>query len=200
MSEMSDIWRKAFATWPANFRRKGVVIPDGGEAIPFCDFVLNDSVVVLERPTPDNAGARRVAIPFHRIHNLKYTEPLKTDQFLKAGFVKEMSADEISAAAGDPSTVMVVPETECANTPPPVAPMPAPVQAAAVQPSPQPMASAEFAPPMEMEPNGYAQPAPIAQQPIAVAEPPQPASDPQEHYIEQMKAAILQQMAQNHQS
>ena len=90
MSEMSDIWRKAFATWPPTFRRKGVVIPDGSEAIPFCDFVMTDSLVVLERATPDNSGARRVAIPFGRIHNLKYTEPLDTEDFLKVGFVKQM--------------------------------------------------------------------------------------------------------------
>ena len=50
MSEMSEVWRKAFGTWPAHFRRKGVVIPAVGEPIPFCDFVMTESILVLERP------------------------------------------------------------------------------------------------------------------------------------------------------
>jgi len=89
-----QIWRDVFANWPAQFRRKGVVIPSYGEPILFVDFVLNDNVVVLERPTPDTVGARRVTIPFQLIESLKYTEPLNTEQFLKAGFVKGGQAEE----------------------------------------------------------------------------------------------------------
>lgn len=143
MSDMSEIWRNAFATWPTHFRRKGVVVPDGSEAIPFVDFVMTETMVVLERPTPDNAGARRVALPFDRIHNLKYTEPLKTEQFLKAGFVKEM---EIS-----PQQAAIQTSPQRPSAPAPTAPAPAnressvavsPPQQTAAQSSPQPSSRA----------------------------------------------------------
>ena len=88
---LANIWREAFANWPSDFRRKGVVVPSFGEAIPFVDFVLNKDMVVLERATPDTVGARRVAIPFRHIEALKYTEPLNTEQFLGNGFVQGLS-------------------------------------------------------------------------------------------------------------
>lgn len=118
MSEMSEVWRKAFATWPTTFRRKGVVVPADGEPVPFCDFVMSETILVLERPTPDTSGARRVAVPFDRIQNLKYTEPLKTEQFLKAGFVKEMPAElphrpsPVANPAPLPPTAAVVPAAD----------------------------------------------------------------------------------------
>ena len=78
-NSLADLWRETFNNWPAAFRRKGVLQPVSGEAVPFSDFVMTPTVIVLERPTPDNVGARRVAIPFERIDSLKYTEPLKTE-------------------------------------------------------------------------------------------------------------------------
>ena len=83
---VTHVWQDLFANWPPSFRRKGVVIPAYDEQIPFTDFVIGDGVVSLERPTPDGVGARRVAIPFAQIEAVKYTEPLKTQQFLEAGF------------------------------------------------------------------------------------------------------------------
>ncbi len=83
---VNHVWQNLFANWPPNFRRKGVVIPGYEEQIPFSDFVIGDGVIILERPTPDGVGARRVAIPFAKIEAVKYTEPLKTQQFLEAGY------------------------------------------------------------------------------------------------------------------
>lgn len=82
----AEVWRNVFANWPQGFRRKGVLIPSYGENIAFIDFVITDDVVVLERATPDGVGARRVMIPFGDIDAFKYTEPLKSEQFLEAGF------------------------------------------------------------------------------------------------------------------
>lgn len=84
----AEIWREIFAKWPTEFRRKGVLIPSFGEAIPFSDFVMNGDLLIVERPTPDQVGARRVAVPLMFIEGLKYTEPLRTEQFLSAGFAK----------------------------------------------------------------------------------------------------------------
>jgi hypothetical protein len=83
----ATIWRETFLKWPPNFRRKGVIELVKGEAIPFVEFLMTEDVVVVERATPDTTGARRVAVPFQNIVTLKYTEPLKTDAFLLAGYV-----------------------------------------------------------------------------------------------------------------
>lgn len=82
----ATIWRDTFTNWPAHFRRKGVVVPTLGEAIPFAEFLVSDDVVIFERATPDNVGARRVCVPFQNIATLKFTEPLKTEHFMKAGY------------------------------------------------------------------------------------------------------------------
>lgn len=83
----ATIWREMFLKWPPHFKRKGVIEPARGESIPFVDFVMSEDVVVIERATPDTAGARRVAIPFQNIMLVKYTEPLNTEAFLLAGYV-----------------------------------------------------------------------------------------------------------------
>jgi len=83
---VSNVWQDLFANWPPGFRRKGAVIPAYGEQIPFMDFVIGDGAVILERPTPDAGGGRRVAVPFARIEAVKYTEPIKTEELLEAGF------------------------------------------------------------------------------------------------------------------
>lgn len=101
----AEIWREIFATWPTDFRRKGVLIPSYGEAIPFSDFVMNGDLLIVERPTPDQVGARRVAIPLMFIEGLKYTEPLRTEQFLNAGFAKGVTPKQ-------PAEQPVVPQPE----------------------------------------------------------------------------------------
>ena len=94
----AEIWRSVFARWPESFRRKGVLVPSFGEPIPFSDFVMDSDLLIIERPTPDSVGARRVAIPLSFIEGLKYTEPLKTQQFLEAGYTKGVKSTAASAA------------------------------------------------------------------------------------------------------
>ena len=86
MGEVTKVWRDFFASWPAEMGRRGVVIPAYDEQIPFVDFLIGQDVVILERPTPDAVGGRRVVLPFARIEGVKYTEPLKTQQLLAAGY------------------------------------------------------------------------------------------------------------------
>lgn len=84
---IKDTWRGFFARWPRGFGRKGVVMASFGEPVAFADFVMNQDFVVLERQAPDTHGARRVALPFECIEAVKFTEPLKTEQFLSNGFI-----------------------------------------------------------------------------------------------------------------
>ena len=113
------IWRHTFSNWPPQFRRKGVLIPSFGEPTPFVDFVMTHDLLVLERATPDNAGARRVAIPFALIEALKYTEPMKTEQLLNAGFTK-------GASEPAPQPRVARPLTPAAPAPPAATSNPAP--------------------------------------------------------------------------
>lgn len=99
----AEIWREIFATWPTEFRRKGVLLPSFGEAIPFSDFVMNGDLLIVERPTPDQVGARRVAVPLMFIEGLKYTEPLRTEQFLNAGFAKGVTPKPEAQPAAAPA-------------------------------------------------------------------------------------------------
>lgn len=198
MSEMADLWRAAFATWPSNFRRKGVLVPVAGEAIPFSDFVMTKSLLVLERPTPDNVGARRVAIPFERIHNLKYTEPLKTEQFLKAGFAKEMSAESLARQPEAVHTTVsaLLPKEGVAAAMPTTTPA---VQPVADVPAQQHVESQAIALPATQaipgEPVGQPTSQPDSPQPVAQLDFPQPAAtqvDPPQPTPEQIQAAMLE--------
>lgn len=211
MSDLSEVWRKTFATWPSNFRRKGVVVPVYGEAIPFSDFVMNESLLILERPTPDNTGARRVALPFGRIHNLKYTEPLKTEQYLKAGFVTEMA----ETLPEKPTPPVHPPQPEAPKAvarspelPPPAAPQPSPQPPAFQQAAPQQV----MAQPQPVAPQPVMQPVPVAVAPQqllpAAAQPyqqqavPQPIAAPaipQQPTPEQIQAAMIQRQQMQHQ-
>ena len=100
---VAHVWRDFFHNWPRGFARKGVVISSSQEQVPFVDFVANDEVLILERPTPDAVGGRRVALPFARIELLKFTEPLKTQELLAVGF-RGAAAAKPNPAAATPRT------------------------------------------------------------------------------------------------
>jgi len=157
MSDLSAVWHNTFANWPAQFKKKGVISPvGGGEAIPFIDYVMTDEMVVLERATPDNSGARRVAIPFSVIETLKYTEPLKTEQFLEAGY-------KVGGVAKErPQKIAPVQ---------PGAPIVQPQQVAQAQVPPAQMPPQQTQPPQQMQPPQQTQPpvqAPPQAAPVAI--------------------------------
>ncbi len=83
---VAEIWREFFLNWPTSFSRRGVAIAAFNEQIPFSDFLIGGDILILERPTPDATGGRRVALPFARIDAVKYTDPLRTEQLIEAGF------------------------------------------------------------------------------------------------------------------
>lgn len=121
----AESWRNVFANWPQGFKRKGVLQPAFDENIVFVDFLISDDMLVLERSTPDNVGARRVMVPFADIAALKFVEPLKTDQFLKAGYSKGNTAGRPAASrssaapasATRPATAAGPPSAPAAQTP-----------------------------------------------------------------------------------
>ncbi len=72
--------------WPQDLKRKGVVIASYDEQIPFDDSLLDDEILIVQRPAPDAVSGRRVAVPFATIQAVKFTEPVKTEVFSAAGY------------------------------------------------------------------------------------------------------------------
>ena len=79
-------WADLFLRWPADLPRSAAIITSFGEQITFRDFMTTESLLLVERRTPDVIGARQVIIPFRNIAAVKITEPVSMDIFSHAGF------------------------------------------------------------------------------------------------------------------
>lgn len=84
--QSADYWRNLFENWPGNLPRKGMVVTDYGESIPFCDFLISDGIVLLEREAPDTMGARKVMLAYGAISAIKITSVIELAQFQAMGF------------------------------------------------------------------------------------------------------------------
>ena len=89
MSTTADHWQDFFENWPGTMARGGMLVTTFGEQIPFGGFSIKDSLILIQRNTPDNVGARHLLIPFEAISALKITEVVSNDVFTKAGFTGE---------------------------------------------------------------------------------------------------------------
>ena len=79
-------WREYFCKWPENMARSGIATTAFGEQIPFSEFMVSDSMLLLERRTPDSQGARKVVVPYDQVLALKITEVTKLKTFQAVGF------------------------------------------------------------------------------------------------------------------
>lgn len=82
----AQAWRGFFVEWPRDLPRRGVVVTSFNEQIVFGNFLTTDSLLLVERQTPDSVGGRRVIIPYGNILALKLVDPVKTHVFTSAGF------------------------------------------------------------------------------------------------------------------
>lgn len=80
--------RQLFAEWPKAIPRNGSLVTDFGETIPFCDFLINDSLLLLSRATPDAHGTQRVIIDSEAIVSVKFQEAIDLARFMTMGFQK----------------------------------------------------------------------------------------------------------------
>ncbi|MFV0446773.1 MAG: hypothetical protein ACK5Q5_24645 [Planctomycetaceae bacterium] len=78
--DLTAAWRTTFQSWPATLPKSGLIVLATQETVPFCDFLLGDSFVVVERDKPDSQGARKLIIALAAISAVKLTipEPLET--------------------------------------------------------------------------------------------------------------------------
>jgi hypothetical protein len=82
----SQAWRDYFRKWPKEAPTRGVLVTAFGEQIPFIRFMTSDSLLVVERQTPDSTGGRQVIIPFSSILALKVVDPVPARAFTAVGF------------------------------------------------------------------------------------------------------------------
>jgi hypothetical protein len=80
-------WRDFFTQWPTAIKRKGIVVSSFDEQIPFDDFLVSQTIIVLQRPTPDAVGGRHVALPLCDVRAMKFTDAaFKGEMLFSAGF------------------------------------------------------------------------------------------------------------------
>ena len=81
-----SVWRQLFQQWPPSVPYKGVVVTNYAEQIPFEGFQCTDDLVLLDRPTPDTVGARRIILPYNHITAVKITAVTQEKAFEPLGF------------------------------------------------------------------------------------------------------------------
>jgi hypothetical protein len=84
--DIETVWKDFFGKWPADVERRGILVTNYDEQIPFDGFLTSDTMVLVERRAPDTVGARKVLIPFQNIVSIKITDVIKAKSFQAAGF------------------------------------------------------------------------------------------------------------------
>jgi hypothetical protein len=84
--DAAQAWRDMFLKWPPGVARKGVLVTDFGEQILFSGFMASESMVMVERQTPDTVGARKVIVAYPNVSGVKITEIVKDSPFAEVGF------------------------------------------------------------------------------------------------------------------
>lgn len=84
--DAAESWRNCFRQWPEELERHGVLVTSFGEQIVFDGFAASDDLLLLERRTPDTAGARKVLVAYQSIQALKIVDVVKMKSFQSLGF------------------------------------------------------------------------------------------------------------------
>lgn len=82
----AEAWRSLFENWPESIPRQGLLVTVLNETIPFKDFLISGSLLLLERELPDTAGSRKVVLAYDAITAVKLTSPLELARFQVMGF------------------------------------------------------------------------------------------------------------------
>lgn len=84
--DAAQIWREFFDHWPKEIPHAGVVVTNFDDQIPFIGYMTSESMLLLERRTPDTVGGRKVILPFANILAVKMTEVTKGKPYESFGF------------------------------------------------------------------------------------------------------------------
>ena len=53
-----------FHKWPKDLPHRGVLVTNFNEQIPFDGFMTTETMLLVERRTPDTIGARKLILPY----------------------------------------------------------------------------------------------------------------------------------------
>lgn len=83
-----DALRLMFQNWPESIPRQGMIQTKQNDLIPFIDFRVSATILLLDRGKPDAQGARKVILPMAQIAALKIagTQPIADYEMM--GFEK----------------------------------------------------------------------------------------------------------------
>jgi hypothetical protein len=84
--ESAEAWRALFENWPASVPRQGLLVTTFQESIPFVDYLVSESMVMVERDKPDGLGARKVIVAYQAISAVKLSSPAELATFAAMGF------------------------------------------------------------------------------------------------------------------
>ena len=87
----SESWKKFFNEWPSEIPRRGVVVNQLNEQIPFKAFMIRGDMLMLERTNPDTLGSRFLFVPFAEVGIVKLIDPIKQELFESAGFAGSLA-------------------------------------------------------------------------------------------------------------
>jgi hypothetical protein len=90
MIPANDTWRSLFHQWPASLPKQGLLVTNFGEQIPFVNFLVSDTAVLVERDKPDTIGARKVVVDYGTIAAVKLTDPSDLERYRPLGFQSPM--------------------------------------------------------------------------------------------------------------
>ena len=86
--ENAAYWKEFFTAWPVGLDRRGVIVSNFGEQIPFDSFMPGDKLLIVDRSVPDTIGARKIVIPYSNIAAVKFTDVIKNKLFIPLGFAE----------------------------------------------------------------------------------------------------------------
>ncbi len=88
--DAGTIWRDYFLKWPKEMPRRGVLVTSFGEQIPFDGFLTTDTLLLVERRTPDTIGARKLILSYDQVLAIKLVDVVKSKVLNAAGFVGDL--------------------------------------------------------------------------------------------------------------
>lgn len=89
--EPTHSWSQFFQNWPAGLPNRGLLQTTLNDLVPFKSFMIADSMLLLERTTPDPMNARYVLLSFDCVASVKLLDSVQEATFTAAGFCGKLS-------------------------------------------------------------------------------------------------------------
>jgi hypothetical protein len=69
--QRSEHWQTLFENWPDAIPKNAQLVTRQGETIPFINFVVSGTLLLIERNGPDASGMRKVILDYDSIAMIK---------------------------------------------------------------------------------------------------------------------------------